>query len=105
MTFDEIVAQVIELLQRQGWVSYRTLRRRFGAGVAVVAGGLLFWLLHLFYGIPLEGSGGYAAAGMMLAWLYEKTGSLLFSWIVHVVTNLAGAFISEVPGLFEWLRG
>jgi hypothetical protein len=29
MTFDEILAQVIALLQRQGRVSYRDLKRRF----------------------------------------------------------------------------
>ena len=29
MTFDEILVQVIEVLQREGRVSYRALRRRF----------------------------------------------------------------------------
>src|SRR5712664_4260524 len=29
MTFDEILTQVIDLLQRQGRVSYRALKRRF----------------------------------------------------------------------------
>jgi hypothetical protein len=29
MTFDEILAQVIEVLQREGRVSYRALQRRF----------------------------------------------------------------------------
>jgi hypothetical protein len=29
MTFDDILAQVRELLQRQGRVSYRALKRRF----------------------------------------------------------------------------
>ena len=29
MTFDEILAQTIELLQREGRVSYRALKRRF----------------------------------------------------------------------------
>ena len=29
MTFDEILAQVLALLQRQGRVSYRALKRRF----------------------------------------------------------------------------
>ena len=30
MTFDEILARVLEVLQREGRVSYRALRRRFG---------------------------------------------------------------------------
>ena len=29
MTFDEVLAQVLDLLQRQGRVSYRALKRRF----------------------------------------------------------------------------
>ncbi len=29
MTFDEVLAQVIDLLQREGRVSYRALKRRF----------------------------------------------------------------------------
>jgi len=29
MTFDEVLAQIIELLRRDGRVSYRALRRRF----------------------------------------------------------------------------
>src|SRR5436190_12521992 len=29
MTFDEVLAQVLELLQREGRVSYRALKRRF----------------------------------------------------------------------------
>ena len=29
MTFDDILAQVLELLQHQGRVSYRALKRRF----------------------------------------------------------------------------
>src|SRR2546428_13286085 len=30
MTFDEVLAQVLEILQRQGRVSYGALKRRFG---------------------------------------------------------------------------
>jgi hypothetical protein len=29
MTFDEVLAQVVELLQREGRVAYRALKRRF----------------------------------------------------------------------------
>ncbi|MBI3329356.1 MAG: hypothetical protein HYZ81_21965 [Nitrospinae bacterium] len=30
MTFDEILTQVVALLQREGHVTYRALKRRFG---------------------------------------------------------------------------
>ena len=29
MTFDEVLAQMVELLQREGRVTYRSLKRRF----------------------------------------------------------------------------
>ena len=29
MTFDEVLAQIVELLQREGRVTYRALKRRF----------------------------------------------------------------------------
>src|SRR5262245_38089997 len=29
MTFDEVLTQALELLKRQGWVSYRALKMRF----------------------------------------------------------------------------
>ena len=30
MTFDEILSQVLDLLQREKWLSYRALKARFG---------------------------------------------------------------------------
>jgi hypothetical protein len=38
MPLNAVLAQVLDLLQRQGWASFRTLRRRFGLGeVALTA--------------------------------------------------------------------
>src|SRR5262245_56795233 len=37
MTADEVYTRVRELLQRQGWASYQTLRRRFGLDEAALA--------------------------------------------------------------------
>src|SRR5215510_11568990 len=37
MISDEIYVRVLELLQRQGWASYQTLRRRFGLDEAALA--------------------------------------------------------------------
>ena len=36
MAFDETLKQVLVLLQRQGWASYRTLQRRFGLDEAAL---------------------------------------------------------------------
>jgi hypothetical protein len=38
MTFDEILAQVVELLQRQGRISYRALKIRFNLNDEYVEG-------------------------------------------------------------------
>src|SRR5262245_49042629 len=37
MASDEVYARVLELLQRQGWASYRTLQRRFGLDEAALS--------------------------------------------------------------------
>src|SRR5262245_11678535 len=37
MPFDQVLPQVLELLARQGWASYQTLRRRFGLDEAALA--------------------------------------------------------------------
>src|SRR5262245_40631602 len=37
MTLEAVLTQVLNLLQRQGWVSYQTLRRRFGLDEAALA--------------------------------------------------------------------
>src|SRR5215468_3358645 len=37
MTLEVVLTQVLNLLQRQGWASYQTLRRRFGLDEAALA--------------------------------------------------------------------
>jgi membrane protease YdiL (CAAX protease family) len=80
------------------------LRRHFGVTGAVLAGGALFGLLHALYGIDAASLVAYAFGGGALAFVYERTGSLLYPWMLHVATNLAGVWISTWSGLFEALR-
>ncbi|HZN61673.1 MAG TPA: type II CAAX endopeptidase family protein [Planctomycetota bacterium] len=91
-----------ELLYRG--ILHPALRGRLGVGWAVAAGGLIFGLIHWFYGIDIASLPAYAAGGAALAWVYERTGSLFFPWLLHVVTNLAAVWVSSYPGLFEALR-
>src|SRR5689334_402745 len=79
-------------------VVHPVLRRHLGAGWAIAVGGLLFGLLHAFYGIDLASLIAYAAGGAALAWVYERTGSLLFPWMLHVATNLVAVWFSCHPG-------
>ncbi len=92
-----------ELMYRS--VVHGTMRRWMGPWGAIVCGGLLFGLVHYFYGIGLAWVWGYAIAGMMLAWMYERTGSVLFSWLLHALANLSAALVSTRTGLFESMRG
>jgi len=84
-------------------VVHPVMRRYFGPGWAVAAGGLLFGLLHAFYGIDAASLVAYAIGGAVLAWVYERTGSLFFPWLLHVSTNLAAVWISSYPEFFESL--
>lgn len=61
---------------------YGGLRRRLPLPVAMVASGLLFGLLHdPSVILPV------AVLGTMLAWLYERTGSLVAPCLVHLLQN------------------
>lgn len=91
-----------ELLYRG--LLHPALRRRLGVGWAIAVGGLVFGFIHLFYGIDLASLIAYAFGGAVLAYVYERTGSLLFPWTLHVATNLMAVWISSYPGLFEALR-
>lgn len=61
---------------------YGGLRRRLPAPLAMLASGLLFGLLHdASVILPV------AVLGTVLAWLYERSGSLLAPYLVHVLQN------------------
>jgi len=64
-------------------VAYTTLKGRVGIGWAIVLSGVLFALLH----VDPVGFVPIAVLGMLLAYLYERTGSLVPSIAVHVVHN------------------
>jgi membrane protease YdiL (CAAX protease family) len=91
-----------ELLYRG--ILHPSLRQTLGVGWALAVGGLVFGAVHWFYGIDVPSLTAYAFGGAVLAYVYERTGSLLFSWALHVATNLAGVWISAYPGFFEALR-
>jgi uncharacterized protein len=76
---------------------FATLRRRFGAGTAAVLSAAIFAVAH-GYGVL-----GFAAvfwSGLLWAWAYERTGSLLPSIASHAVDNLMAGL-----GVILVLRG
>lgn len=61
----------------------QTLRRNMGAATAVVLSGLLFAVSHgTLFLIP-----GVALLGIMIAWVYHRTGNLLYAVLIHAVFN------------------
>ena len=82
--FGGIIVPFAEELFFRG-VLYLWLRQRFGVWTGLLVSSILFGILHG------EISVGVAAAvlGMVLAWTYEKSGSLWASVIIHILNNAA----------------
>ena len=76
MTFDEVLTQVLALLQRQGRVSYRALKRRFNLDDEYLAD-LKEELLFAYPVVDAEGRGlvwtGHVAGGTATASHPHKT--------------------------------
>jgi len=83
--FDTVIlTPVFEEIVFRGLL-FATLRRRFGVGNAAVLSAAIFAVAH-GYGVL-----GFAAvfwSGLLWAWAYERTGSLLPSMAAHAADNL-----------------
>ncbi|MGF7185549.1 hypothetical protein GGQ84_001640 [Desulfitispora alkaliphila] len=77
-----VLAPIGEEVFFRGFV-YPVFRRMWSLPVAMIVSGILFASLHfdLIRAIPL------AVGGIGLAWLYEKTGSIVTPIIAHAVWN------------------
>jgi membrane protease YdiL (CAAX protease family) len=95
--FDTVVfTPVFEEIVFRGLL-FATLRRRFGTGTAAVLSAAIFAVAH-GYGVL-----GFAAvfwSGLLWAWAYERTGSLLPSIASHAADNLMAGL-----GVMLVLRG
>lgn len=66
-------------------VIYNRLRHLYNPAVGIIVSGMLFGAFH---GNPVQGLYG-ASLGMLMAYLYEKSGSFLIPLLFHAVANLA----------------
>ena len=82
-----IFAPLFEELVFRGAL-YGTLRVRLRWPLAALASALIFAAAH---GYGLAGFGSVFISGLLWAWAYEKTGSLLPGMIAHAANNLAVA--------------
>jgi len=64
---------------------FATLRRRFGFWLSATLSAAIFALAH---GYGLLGFASVIFSGLLWAWVYEKTGSLLPGMVAHALNNL-----------------
>ena len=79
-----VFAPVFEEIVFRG-ILFGTVRRRCSFPVAALLSALLFALAHGYGALGLV---SVCASGMLWAWAYERTGSLLPGMIAHLLNNL-----------------
>lgn len=79
-----VFAPLFEELVFRGLL-FATLRRRLPFGAAALLSGAIFALAH---GYGLLGTASVLWSGVVWAWVYEKTGSLLPGLLAHALNNL-----------------
>lgn len=82
-----VVAPIAEELFFRGML-YPVLRQRWSPKVAIVSNGLIFALIHF---IPILVPGLFFV-GMVLAWVRERSGSLIPCILVHALQNAVVLF-------------
>lgn len=80
-------------------VIYNRLRRLYNPAVGIVASGILFGAFH---GNLVQGVYG-ACLGMLMAYLYERSGRFLIPLLFHAVANLAVYTTARFAGVQEIL--
>jgi membrane protease YdiL (CAAX protease family) len=83
-----LLAPVFEEIVFRGLL-YATLRRRLGWGMSAVASASLFAVAH---GYGVLGFTSVLWSGIVWAWAYEKSGSLLPGIVAHAINNLFVCF-------------
>ena len=95
-----LVGPVAEEVFFRGF-AYRAFKERFGVRVGVVLSALLFALIH---GNPIALLPIFVA-GVLLAWLYERTGSLAAPILLHCGNNLLSVLLYFLaPDFSIWER-
>ena len=95
LAYSAIIVPIAEELLFRG-VIFRWLRQRFSFWPAAVASAALFGLAHVW----IDSMIAAGAMGLVLAWLYERSGSLAPSILMHQTFNAA---IVVAAMAIEWL--
>lgn len=83
--FAMLWAPISEELTYRGLI-YPHMRRALGPAWAITLNGLVFWVLHWFYfgGVTMP---NHLLGGLVFAWSYERTRSLLAPMLIHAMSN------------------
>lgn len=92
------VSPVAEEMVFRG-LMYNRMRKYYPAGLAIVLSGLFFGLYH---GNPVQGIYG-TCMGILMAYLYERTGHFYLPLLVHMLANLSVFVTAYVQGLQHML--
>lgn len=95
-----VMAPLVEELFFRG-VLYRVSRLYYSAAAAVLMSGFLFGRSHL---LTMHSFGAIAVSGVIMAWSYEKSGTLLVSVLVHFLINAVVLAEQAWPELASALR-
>ena len=85
-----ILGPIVEELLFRGAVT-KELLRKFNPATVIVISGLLFGLIHL----NPEQVLGASLIGILLAWLYWRTGSLIPCMVLHIFNNALSVWFSK----------
>jgi hypothetical protein len=89
-----IVAPLAEEIVYRGFV-FRVLQQRWGTAAGMLASSALFAVVHFY---SMVGTIEVFASGMILAWLYHRTGKLASCILLHAGYNLALALYGHFAG-------
>ncbi len=92
-----IITPIAEELMFRGLI-YRRIRCMIGPKQAIVLSGLVFGMYH---GNLVQGIYGFVV-GIIMAWIYEKYGSLKAPILFHVCANVVSIIATELH-IFEWI--
>ncbi len=94
-----VVAPIAEELLYRG-IIMNLLKGAFSVEAAILFSSLLFGVMHLSAGgLPLFA--GAVGMGAILAFIYEKTGSLCVAVAVHAIANLPDFLLSGFPAVSD----
>lgn len=71
---------------------HNILRNKLGMWAAIIVSSLIFGLFHL---IPLQVLGAFTL-GIVIAWAYEKSGSLWVAIYIHALNNLVFTALAQL---------